>query len=701
MKNNARHLKTIYLEATREEERLKIGVHRPDDVIWSYEDISAPMENIETRCREMVEALNRAGRENNGDPDVVEKVKEVGRILCDELLTPSIKKTIKKTDALYLILNLDDHLVHIPWELLCMGEQFLCQHFNMGRLVKTRQKAADNGDRKIARPLKMWVLANPEGDLAGADSEAFQICRYIDEINAEGTFVDAFIDSEISADIIKEKIRNYDFVHFAGHAYYNEQNQGESGWQLLNGNLTAGDIQKMVGGAVMPALVFSNACQSARTEVWEDKQNVEGESFGLANAFMLAGVRHYVGTIWEITDEPSSRFSLEFYKHLLSGRTVGEAVRLARLAVEQYAPANACWASYVLYGDPTSTYFAQEDAVDVSTQSRPIELPPGKTATRGKGAGVSWNAGKLGEKQNWWAVCLVLMGLLFGIVLAFYAFQGHGPIKQGQILELITRLEKSHGVSPEALAIIQEQERLKQARIDQLFKELEKITSSSAPGTPAERPTDDWTSTPLTMAVFCDSKTNFLNKEKDKLVTSIIEEQLIKNTRATLLERMSLDRILEELKRANSQLIAPQNRLVPELLSAKLILTLEVIQYDSGAFVLMHLADTQKARVVDIFVEPLQIKQSVLSQKARLSKKLLEKLKANYPLRARILRVTDKNCELNIGYNAGVKIGQRFRAPEKDLILEIESVKAHTSMAEVRGSAMTPEIGWKVERIVD
>ncbi|MCP4576936.1 MAG: CHAT domain-containing protein, partial [Deltaproteobacteria bacterium] len=313
------HFKAIHLEATREEDRLKIGVHRPDDVIWSYEDISAPMENIETRCREMLEALNRAGRKNGGDPDVVEKLKELGRILCDELLTAGIKKTIKKTDADYLILNLDERLVHIPWELLCLGEQFLCQQFNMGRLVKTRRKAAENGNRKLVRPLKMWVLANPEGDLAGADSEAFQICRYIDEINVEGAFVDAFIDSEISPAMIKEKIRNYDFVHFAGHAHYDGQNQGKSGWKLLNGNLTAGDIQKMVGGAAMPALVFSNACQSARTEKWEDKQHLEGESFGLANAFMLAGVRHYVGTIWEITDEPSSRFSLEFYKHLLSG----------------------------------------------------------------------------------------------------------------------------------------------------------------------------------------------------------------------------------------------------------------------------------------------------------------------------------------------------------------------------------------------
>ena len=57
----------------------------------------------------------------------------------------------------------------------------------------------------------------------------------------------------------------------------------------------------------------------------------------LANVFLLAGVRHYVGTFWEILDKPSSRFALEFYKNLLSGMSTGEAMRLARLVlIEEY-----------------------------------------------------------------------------------------------------------------------------------------------------------------------------------------------------------------------------------------------------------------------------------------------------------------------------------------------------------------------------
>ncbi len=57
---------TIYLEAARDGDRLKIGLARPGASISSYSDIFAPMEAIERRCRELVEMLNMAGRTGSG-----------------------------------------------------------------------------------------------------------------------------------------------------------------------------------------------------------------------------------------------------------------------------------------------------------------------------------------------------------------------------------------------------------------------------------------------------------------------------------------------------------------------------------------------------------------------------------------------------------------------------------------------------------
>ena len=137
------------------------------------------------------------------------------------------------------------------------------------------------------------------------------------------------------------------------------ENPGKSGWRLSDGNLLAHEIKKMADTGFMPALIFSNACQSARTDEWNLKSHFQNEIFGLANAFILSGVKHYIGTFWEVLDEPSKRFAIEFYRHLFESKTVGEAVRMARLdLMDEYGEEAIVWASYLLYGDPTFNYMS-------------------------------------------------------------------------------------------------------------------------------------------------------------------------------------------------------------------------------------------------------------------------------------------------------------------------------------------------------
>ena len=89
----------------------------------------------------------------------------------------NIKEKLKNTRAEYLCLNLGERLVHIPWELLHNGDQFLCQRFAMGRIVKTRQSLLGNWSRELGRPLNVLLLADPTGDLKGAYAEGIQIRR--------------------------------------------------------------------------------------------------------------------------------------------------------------------------------------------------------------------------------------------------------------------------------------------------------------------------------------------------------------------------------------------------------------------------------------------------------------------------------------------------------------------------------------------
>jgi CHAT domain-containing protein len=662
MKNN-----TIYLEAAGEKNRLKIGIYTPSDVIWHYEDLPAPLERIDKTTESVAEALNNASRNGRGGIQEFEKLKAVGRMLCDDLLPWEIKEKLRKSDAEYLVLKLDDRLVHIPWELLCVDEQFLCQRFSMGRLVKTRQKIAESSERSLRKPLRAWILANPRGDLDIAASEGLKIFQDMARLNQEEEMIDPCLDAEITTDDVRERIKSYDFVHFAGHATYSSQadqnGPGQSGWKLADGNFTVRHIDRMASGAAMPAFVFSNACQSARTEAWEWKENSEDGSFGLANAFLRAGVKHYLGTFWEIMDEPSSHFAHEFYGLLSSGMSVGNAVRQARCnLMDMYGP-DTCWASYILYGDPRIGYFSQDTPAIKPTPPEPTISR--STPTRGSLFNYNFNTGKLKEMRTWAGVLLVILVAVFGVIAGNAVVKNFSMNQDIKIRQLLT-----------------EQAEKKQKRTEELFKELAKITDLTS---------QEQTSDALTLAMVFDSRISLSDQKKENLAAFAIQSQLIERSRFKILERKSFDTVLQELiwdKAEQSNLLMP-----------KLLLFLEV--YDDGdhSLALMRLVDKNTGTVVDNLFEEIDNSKPVFAQKEELSENLLKRLKARYPLRGLISEIRENEVGLNIGDDDGVIPGQWFKVVGKDVFLKITSVQPDTAAAQITKGNTPLEKGLEVEAI--
>jgi CHAT domain-containing protein len=414
----------LLIEVTQEKDHLKIGASEQlggePITVRHYEEVPVSMDKIGARCREIVETLNKANRRGRVSRDILIKLREVGQVFNDDLFTHAIKEKIRETKADHLLINIDDQLVQVPWELIHDGRQFLCRRFSMGRLVRTRQEAIGEGRfRALSKPLKMLILADPRGDLKWAYKEGTEIRDYIDsEIELINT---ALRTDNVTTDYIRERLRNFDLVHFAGHYDYDRRNPWHSCWRLKNGGLKGEDIGKMAGTGSMPTLIFSNACQSARTDEWTLSESIQDEIFGLANAFILAGVKHYIGTFGEILDEPSRRFALQFYKHLLKGLAIGEAVRQARLAViQEYGEETIVWASYLLYGDPAFNYMAQIKRMETrveAPESSHVQLP--EPEIRARKEVIDFAAEKPKKRKIGWlalaAVLIISAGfLLFG-----------------------------------------------------------------------------------------------------------------------------------------------------------------------------------------------------------------------------------------------------------------------------------------------
>jgi len=314
------------------------------------------LSQINHASQEIISILNQANRANRVESDLLPRLKKNGQFLWDHLLTPQVKNKLKNLQIKDLVLSLDEELIDIPWELLFDGESFFSLKFSLGRAVRTKEQMPAVQYRGSSGTLKMLILANPTNDLQSAYLEGMHIKNQFDR--RRGQVKIDFKSTCIDTLYVKKNLRDYDIIHFAGHCEYDRSNPRNTGWLLDDGKFTTADILGLSENLTLPSLVFSNACQSAKSSTGLMDQDYKEKNYSLAAAFLFSGVRHYIGTVWQIADPMSRAFAEEFYSQLIRGKCIGECLRLARMKLVSQAPAqDLSWASYILYGDPNHILF--------------------------------------------------------------------------------------------------------------------------------------------------------------------------------------------------------------------------------------------------------------------------------------------------------------------------------------------------------
>ena len=97
----------------------------------------------------------------------------------------------------------------------------------------------------------------------------------------------------------------------------------------------------------------------------------------IANAFIEAGGRTVVSTLWALDDRATSKLMSEFYARLTAGSTKGEALALAQLSLARAGVAPYYWASFEIVGDPSGPLYSAghsstSTAVASTVESRQI-----------------------------------------------------------------------------------------------------------------------------------------------------------------------------------------------------------------------------------------------------------------------------------------------------------------------------------------
>lgn len=610
MKKN-KNSKNFVLDLSLKGEILKVTAYEREEqeekVIKHYEENKFQPQEIERYCKDIIDLLNRADHRGIVSTEILGKLREKGQLLFDEILPTETKTKFAATIARDLILQLDDNLVHIPWELLFDGEEFLCLKFNMGRVVRTRQKLLHFKERKKGKPLKMLLLADPTRDLKSSYEDGLAVRDGLDK--DKHLIHVCFRSGPIDNRFVRAKIRDFDIVHYAGRADYNLHDPGESGWLLEKGKLTASDIGKLAGLSPFPALIFSNACQSIQSEQWKVDRNYNEKIYGLANAFLLSGVQHYVGTFGEILDRPSSQFALEFYKKMVKGASIGEALKVARRSViKAHGKNSILWASYLLYGDPTTRYILHQ-AAEVQKPAKQEEKADQQDVIVASLKIRREILGKIlaiGKRRKF----IYLVILIFLIILAGFWIT---VIKKKSIHSVmliflamlaalgVTSIEKTingKAISTKEISSRVQIEKERQKRIDALVADLVKRYREQEKGTKLKP--EEGIVRPFTFSFLCFEYTGNRPLKKEERDHFLIRmTQLFKEKgEIKVVEREIIDKLLEELKLSSSELADPRFALrIGRILGARFIATGTISRGKSYTSVNIRIIETETTAV--------------------------------------------------------------------------------------------------------
>ena len=195
----------------------------------------------------------------------------------------------------------------------------------------------------------------PIKQLPGAEDEVIMIGEILK--------VEPLIGKNATKDQVLRRLNSVSLVHIAAHG------SPERGEILLSPNppneedsskppqekdflLTMTDV---VDAKLEAKLVVLSCCHSGRGKI-----KAEGV-VGIARAFLGAGARSVIASLWAIDDKATLAFMRHFYEHLVKGQSASKSLHEAMKMMRESDDFNAAkyWAPFMLIGDDVTFNFGQ------------------------------------------------------------------------------------------------------------------------------------------------------------------------------------------------------------------------------------------------------------------------------------------------------------------------------------------------------
>jgi len=280
------------------------------------------------------------------------RIRAWGSHLWQTIFPQQIKREIKDAEGGDILFNVPPAWANIPFELCYIANKgFLGQIFQIGTIICLE---SENRVRKDLLPYeRLLIIADPGGDLPSAHHEGMDLKEFAKKSGIETHLIVSGDKSKIL-----EAMEISSMVHFAGHSF-DTGKPDSTGWMIgPDAVLNPTEIEQMRTSPSVPWLIFSNSCHASSC-------GRDSNLWGIAGAFLKAGVSQVIAPIKRINDRDALAFARSFYGCLFKGMPPAESLCFAKQEMQKCHPDSVTPLLYRLYGDPCFS-------------PKPVDLIPGR-----------------------------------------------------------------------------------------------------------------------------------------------------------------------------------------------------------------------------------------------------------------------------------------------------------------------------------
>jgi CHAT domain-containing protein/tetratricopeptide (TPR) repeat protein len=303
--------------------------------------------NISNRPRKAEPMILQVDREEKetGEGEREEnrqRFQAVAKELYEAILAP-VSKDIKTKNLIVVPYGV---LHKVPSGALTDGSSYLIDRYTVSVLPWASVLAYVVKKRKGEKD-KALVLANPKTEyipVGHAEVEG----RMLESLF---TKPEAYYRERATETTAKQRMSDFNVIHFATHGEFNELQPMQSGLLLTKDGENDGYLQvhETFDLDLKNAnLVTLSACETALSKVQGGDDLV-----GLSRGFIYAGTPSILATLWKVDDASTAKLMEIFYRNWKSGMSKAEALRQAQESVKGMKGYEHpyYWAPFVMIGD--------------------------------------------------------------------------------------------------------------------------------------------------------------------------------------------------------------------------------------------------------------------------------------------------------------------------------------------------------------